>query len=107
MVDITGQYMLNLLLNGLLIGVIYALMALGLTLIFSVLGIVSFAHGEFYMIGGYVAFFVINDSLGAGWHPIFGIVMAGLVTQLSEQDIKDIAAFYAAQSGLFTVKYTN
>ena len=51
MVDITGQYMLNLLLNGLLIGVIYALIAFGLTLIFSVLGIVSFAHGEFYMIG--------------------------------------------------------
>ena len=37
MVDITGQYLLNLLMNGLLIGVIYALMALGLTLIFSVL----------------------------------------------------------------------
>ena len=45
MVDITSQYLLNLLLNGLVIGVIYALMALGLTLIFSVLGIVSFAHG--------------------------------------------------------------
>ena len=39
-------------LNGLTIGVIYALMAVGLTLIYSIQGIVSFTHGQFYMIGG-------------------------------------------------------
>ena len=78
MVDITGQYLLNLLLNGLLIGVIYALMALGLTLIFSVLGIVSFAHGEFYMIGGYVVYFVLQRF--ANLNPYFAVIVAGLVT---------------------------
>ena len=78
MVDITGQYLLNLLLNGLLIGVIYALMALGLTLIFSVLGIVSFAHGEFYMIGGYVVYFVLEQFTNL--NPYFAVLLAGLVT---------------------------
>lgn len=78
MVDITGQYLLNLLLNGLLIGVIYALMALGLTLIFSVLGIVSFAHGEFYMIGGYVVYFVLERFTNL--NPYFAVLLAGLVT---------------------------
>jgi branched-chain amino acid transport system permease protein len=44
---------LDLLFNGLIIGVFYALMAIGLSLIFGILRIVNFAHGEFYMIGAY------------------------------------------------------
>jgi branched-chain amino acid transport system permease protein len=78
MVDISTQYLTNLLLNGLLIGVIYALMALGLTLIFSVLGIVSFAHGEFYMIGGYVVYFVLQSYTEL--NPYVAVLLAGLVT---------------------------
>jgi branched-chain amino acid transport system permease protein len=45
---------LDLLGNGLIIGVFYALMAIGLSLIFGILKIVNFAHGEFYMVGAYV-----------------------------------------------------
>ncbi|CDN57627.1 Putative Branched-chain amino acid ABC transporter (Permease protein); livH-like protein (plasmid) [Neorhizobium galegae bv. officinalis bv. officinalis str. HAMBI 1141] len=41
--------------NGVVIGSSYVLVALGLTLIFGILKIVNFAHGEFYMVGGYVA----------------------------------------------------
>ncbi len=78
MVDITGQYLANLLVNGLLIGLIYGLMALGLTLIFSVLGIVSFAHGEFYMIGGYVVYFLLQAF--AEMEPMIAILLAGVVT---------------------------
>jgi len=44
---------LDLLINGLIIGVFYALMAVGLSLIFGILKIVNFAHGEFYMVGAY------------------------------------------------------
>jgi len=75
-----GTYVFNQMSNGILIGVLYGVIAIGLTLIFSILGIVSFAHGQFYMIGGYVAFFVINESLGAGLNPLVGIFMSGLVT---------------------------
>jgi len=78
--EITGQYLMNLVLNGLLIGSIYALMALGLTLIFSVLGIVSFAHGEHYMIGGYVVYFLLETFTNL--HPLLAILAAGLVTFL-------------------------
>lgn len=45
---------LDLLINGLVIGVFYALMAIGLSLIFGILRIVNFAHGEFYMLGAYI-----------------------------------------------------
>jgi branched-chain amino acid transport system permease protein len=43
----------DLLINGLIIGLFYALMAVGLTLIFGILKVVNFAHGEFYMVGTY------------------------------------------------------
>lgn len=44
---------LDLFINGLIIGVFYALMAIGLSLIFGILKVVNFAHGEFYMVGAY------------------------------------------------------
>jgi branched-chain amino acid transport system permease protein len=53
------NYLLVQALNGLVIGVIYAVIAAGLTVIFSILKIVNFAHGEVYMMGGYFAYFVI------------------------------------------------
>ena len=46
--------------NGAVIGVIYALIAVGVTLIFSILKIVNFAHGDLYMLGGYCAYYVIE-----------------------------------------------
>jgi branched-chain amino acid transport system permease protein len=65
--------------NGLIIGIIYGLMALGLTLIFSILGIVSFTHGTFYMIGGMLVYH-ITVVWFPGTHPIIGVVGACLLT---------------------------
>jgi len=71
-------YLATLLTNGLIMGIIYALMALGLTLIFSVLGIVNFSHGELYMLGGFAAFFLLDTF--EGLNPILAIIFAGIVT---------------------------
>ncbi|HTB00865.1 MAG TPA: branched-chain amino acid ABC transporter permease, partial [Bradyrhizobium sp.] len=49
--------------NGLLIGGIYALVSIGVTLIFGVVKIVNFAQGEFVMIGMYISFF-LSSQLG-------------------------------------------
>jgi branched-chain amino acid transport system permease protein len=51
--------------NGLIIGSFYALMAVGLTLIFGILKVVNFAHGEFYMVGAY-AYTLAALKLGTG-----------------------------------------
>jgi branched-chain amino acid transport system permease protein len=58
--------------NGLVIGCLYALMALGLTLIFSVLKVINFAHGEFYMIGGYMSYFLV--TVIGGVNPFVGVI---------------------------------
>ncbi len=54
---------LDLLVNGLIFGLFYALMAVGLAMIFGVLKVVNFAHGEFYMVGAY-AYVLISMKLG-------------------------------------------
>jgi branched-chain amino acid transport system permease protein len=51
---------LQLIINGLLLGGIYALISIGLTLIFGVLEIVNFAHGEFLMLAMYAAYFLFQ-----------------------------------------------
>lgn len=47
--------------NGLIIGLLYLLMAIGFTLVFGVMRIVNFAHGEFYMLGAFAAFLCVTQ----------------------------------------------
>jgi branched-chain amino acid transport system permease protein len=54
----TSEILLQSLGSGVLIGLIYALVAIGLTMIFGVMDIVNFAHGEFLMLGMYSAFWM-------------------------------------------------
>jgi branched-chain amino acid transport system permease protein len=60
-------------LNGLLIGGIYALVSIGVTLIFGVVKIVNFAQGEFVMIGMYISFFL---ATGFGIDPLFSLAVS-------------------------------
>jgi branched-chain amino acid transport system permease protein len=53
-------------LNGLTLGSVYSLVALGLTLVYGILHIPNFSHGALFMVGAYVAFFVAG-SLGANY----------------------------------------
>ena len=60
--------------NGLIMGCLYGMMAVGLALIFSVLKVINFAHGEFYMVGGYMAYFLL--TMFGGLHPVWGVLFA-------------------------------
>ncbi len=60
-------------LNGLIVSSFYALAALGLAIIFGVLRIVNFAHGELYMLGGYAYFLAVSSF---GLPPVVAIVVA-------------------------------
>jgi branched-chain amino acid transport system permease protein len=59
-------------LNGLTLGSVYALVALGLTLVYGILHIPNFAHGALYMVGAYIAFYLVG-SMGAN----YWVAMAG------------------------------
>jgi branched-chain amino acid transport system permease protein len=66
---------IDLLVNGLIFGLFYALMAVGLAMIFGVLKVVNFAHGEFYMVGAYTYVLV---SLKLGISPWIALPMAAV-----------------------------
>ena len=74
------QAFLGQLLLGLVNGSFYAMLSLGLAVIFGLLGIVNFAHGALYMIGAYVAF-VLLDTFGIGyWYALLiaPVVVGGM-----------------------------
>lgn len=65
----------DLFVGGILRGGMYVLMAMGLSLVFGVMRIPNFAHGEFYMLGAYFSYFAC--TLG-GFPPAMAIVLAGI-----------------------------
>ena len=72
-----GPHLLLATLEGLVTAAVLALTALGLSLVFGVMRIVNVAHGEFFMLGAVVAWFVAN-AIGA--HPALGFVAALIVS---------------------------
>ncbi|MBF8970309.1 branched-chain amino acid ABC transporter permease [Streptococcus sp. 121] len=52
--------MLQQLLNGLILGSIYALLALGYTMVYGIIRLINFAHGDVYMMGAFMGYFLIN-----------------------------------------------
>ena len=73
---IPHQAFLGQLLLGLVNGAFYALLSLGLAVIFGLLGIVNFAHGALYMLGAFVAW-ILLDQLGIGYW--YALVLAPLI----------------------------
>jgi branched-chain amino acid transport system permease protein len=64
------------LINGLVLGSMYAIVASGLTLIWGTMKMLNFAHGELYMLGGYVLYFTL---MVFGMHPFWAVFLAMLV----------------------------
>lgn len=72
-------FLLEQIVNGLVLGGYYLLLALGLSLIFSVGGIVNLAHGAFYALGAYLAL-EVSQRLGWGWGA--GVVLSPVLVGL-------------------------
>jgi branched-chain amino acid transport system permease protein len=71
---------LQQLVNGLTLGSVYAVVALGYTMVYGIIQLINFAHGEVVMIGAMVAFTVITALAGAGTGlPPVAIVLAGVM----------------------------
>jgi branched-chain amino acid transport system permease protein len=71
------EYFLQQSINGLTLGAIYGLIAIGYTMVYGIIGMINFAHGEIYMIGAFVALitFLVLGALGIGWLPLALVVV--------------------------------
>lgn len=85
LLGVTTQALFAQLLVGLINGAFYALLSLGLAVIFGMLNIVNFAHGALYMMGAFFAWFLLN-VLGVGYWPALvlaplGVGLFGMVVE--------------------------
>ena len=73
------EYFIELLLGGLTRGSIYALIALGYTMVYGIIQLINFAHGEVYMIGAFTALIVASILSILGWNEIAILFIASVV----------------------------
>jgi branched-chain amino acid transport system permease protein len=79
-----ASYLLISLLNGLSVGLLLFMLASGLTLIFSMMGVLNFAHASFYMVGAYVAY-TITQAVGFWWGLLLAPPIVGVMGALFER----------------------
>lgn len=70
---------LQQIINGLVQGSVYALVALGYTMVYGILGLINFAHGEVVMIGAMVALTMLQTLLAAAFSPLIAILVSLMV----------------------------
>ena len=79
------EIIIDQIINGLTIGGVYALMALGYTLVYGVLFMINFAHGEIFMFGSFGGFAVLTTFVNSGFaeaHPALSIIAAFLAAMI-------------------------
>jgi len=66
------EYFLDQLINGLTLGAIYGLIAIGYTMVYGIIGMINFAHGEIFMIGAFISLisFLLLGMAGVTWVPL-------------------------------------
>ncbi len=80
------QALYGQLLIGLINGAFYALLSLGLAVIFGMLNIINFAHGALYMVGAFCAYFLLNwGGLNYWWALVLAPIMVGILGMIIER----------------------
>jgi branched-chain amino acid transport system permease protein len=76
-------YFVQQLINGLTLGAVYGLIAIGYTMVYGIIGMINFAHGEIYMIGAFIALitFLLLGTLGVTYVPL--ALLAVLVSAMA------------------------
>ncbi|MGH2119592.1 branched-chain amino acid ABC transporter permease, partial [Aerococcus sp. L_32] len=82
------EMFLQQLVNGLSLGSIYALMALGYTMVYGIIGLINFAHGDVYMVGAFFGFWLIT---GLGMNIILALILTMIFTAILGVIIERVA----------------
>ena len=77
------EYFAQQLINGLTLGAVYGIIAIGYTMVYGIIGMINFAHGEIFMIGAFISIitFLLLGIAGIGWVPL-ALVIVLLVTMV-------------------------
>jgi branched-chain amino acid transport system permease protein len=101
--------LIQALVNGVMLGMVYILVALGLTLVFSIMEVINFAHGEFYMLGGFAVYYLLAQ-LGANYFLALAaaILLVGALGWVVEKIVfrpfrKDLLGAFIVSLGLLWV----
>jgi len=76
------EYFIELFFSGLTRGSIYALIALGYTMVYGIIGLINFAHGEIYMIGAFTSYIIATVLSIYGFPVLSIVVLAGLAAAI-------------------------
>jgi branched-chain amino acid transport system permease protein len=90
------EYFLQQLINGLTLGGVYGLIAIGYTMVYGIIGMINFAHGDIYMIGAFHALiaFLVLGYLGITWVPLallIVLIVAVLLTAVYGWSVERVA----------------
>jgi branched-chain amino acid transport system permease protein len=90
------DYFLQQLINGLTLGSIYGLIAIGYTMVYGIIGMINFAHGDIFMVGAFNALltFVVLGYLGVGFVPLallITLVVGVLITGVYGWTVERVA----------------
>lgn len=77
--------------NGLRVGSVYALIALGYTMVYGIIRLINFAHGDFIMVGAYALFFTVPLMISAGMPAWLSVIAAVLVCSMTGVLVETLA----------------
>lgn len=80
-----GEYILQQIINAISIGSLYALMAIGLSMVFGILRLINFAHGDLVMVGSYTALLLLVGGIPFIWASLGGIIVSTIMGLLMER----------------------
>ena len=79
------------LINGLRVGSVYSLIALGYTMVYGIIRLINFAHGDFIMVGGYTLFFTVPLMIAIGMPPWTALLLAVVVCAVVGVSVEKLA----------------
>lgn len=90
------EYLVQQLINGITLGSVYALIAIGYTMVYGIIGMINFAHGEVYMVGAFVSMIgiILMGLIGITWVPLALLIVllaAMAITALYGWSIERVA----------------
>lgn len=76
------EYFIQQLINGISVGSIYALIALGYTMVYGIIKLINFAHGDVFMVGSFIGLFTAKYLAGAGLPPVLVLILSLVFSML-------------------------